>query len=252
MLTSVNLLTSTIASDYSRTLAKLERLTSHGEITSDLFYAILIPRSLMVARCAITGLPRIFKLTSWVRTQIDGKPVFQLNMESVDLVDRPLTHSVVVGRVQTIVYIRPMVGTVKIDSLDAYPLKFHADPEGLKESIMKRGKKWVSLIGVHHKQFDGLAALKVGEKLIKHNVCILFLLISKVILTPFLKVRGRIMVDRATFRRLNSNYQLPTPVPPKGEENAGPPMQLDSRFGPQFDSYGNPIPQPVAIFAQGS
>ena len=100
--------------------------------------------------------------------------MFQLNMESVELVDRPLTHSVVVGRVQTIVYIRPIVGTVKIDSLDAYPLKFHADPEGLEESIMKRSKKWVSLIGIHHKQFDGLAALKVGEKLIKHNVCILF------------------------------------------------------------------------------
>ena len=177
MLTSVNLLTSTIATDYSRTLSKLERLTSHGEITFDLFYAILIPRSLMVARCAITGLPRIFKLTSWVRTQVEGKPIFQLNLESVDLVDRPLTHSVVVGRIQTIVYIRPMSGTVKIDSLDAYPLKFHADPEGLKETITKRGRKWVSLIGVHHKQFDGLAALKVGDKLIKHNVCILLLFI---------------------------------------------------------------------------
>ena len=54
-----------------------------------------------------------------------------------------------------------------------YPLKFHAHPEGLKESIMKHGKKWVSLIGVHHKQFDELAALKAGEKLIKYNVCIL-------------------------------------------------------------------------------
>ena len=49
-----------------------------------------------------------------------------------------------------------------------------------------------------------------------------------------------------------SNYQLPNPVPPKVEENAGAPVQLDSRFGPQFDPYGNPIPQPVAIFAQGS
>lgn len=82
MLTSVNLLTSTIASDYSRTLAKFERLTSHGEITFDLFYAILIPRSHMVEHCVITGLPRIFNLTPWVLTQIEGKPTFQLNMES--------------------------------------------------------------------------------------------------------------------------------------------------------------------------
>jgi len=75
--------------------------------------------------------------------------MFQLNMESVELVDRPLTHSVVVGRVQTIMYIRPIVGTGKINSLDVYPLKFHTDPEGLEESIMKCGKKWVSLTVFH-------------------------------------------------------------------------------------------------------
>jgi hypothetical protein len=189
MLSSVNLLTSTIASDYCHTLAKLERLTSHGEITFDLLYAILVPRSLMVTHCAITGLPRLFQLTSWNRTQIEGKPMFQLNLESVDLVDRPLTHSVVVGRIQTSIYIRPMRGTVKINTLDAYPLKFHADPEGLKESIKKRGKKWVSLIGVHHKQFDGVAALKVGDKIIKHNVCISFEFPSQLNLTFIVSCR---------------------------------------------------------------
>ena len=65
--------------------------------------------------------------------------MFQLNMEIVEVVDRPLTHSVIIGRVQMIVYIHPIVGTGKINSLDAYLLKFHTDPEGLEESIMKRG-----------------------------------------------------------------------------------------------------------------
>jgi hypothetical protein len=50
--------------------------------------SILTPRSLTVVRCAITGLPQIFKLTSWVRTQIEGKPTFQLNLESQDLTDK--------------------------------------------------------------------------------------------------------------------------------------------------------------------
>ncbi|KAF8882735.1 P-loop containing nucleoside triphosphate hydrolase protein [Gymnopilus junonius] len=224
MLISVNLLNSTIASDYRLTLATIERLTAHGEITFDLLYAILVPRSLMVTKCAITGLPRLFELTSWIRTAVEGKPVYQLTLQSVDLVDRPLTHSVVVGKVQTIVYLRPVGGTVKINTLDAYPLKFHADPEGLKESLLKRGKKWVSLIGVHHKQFDGLAAIKSQDKLLKHNV------------------RGRIMVDRATFRRLNPNYVLPTPVPPKVEDNVD--TKTNTRFNqpPQYDSYGNPLP----------
>ena len=48
-------------------------LTSHGETSSNLFYAILILRSIIVARCAITGLKRLFKATSWIRTQIKGK-----------------------------------------------------------------------------------------------------------------------------------------------------------------------------------
>ena len=96
--------------------------------------------------------------------------MYELHLESVDLVDRPVTHSVVVGKVETVVLLRPVCGTVKIDSLDAYPLKFHSDEKGLREAITKRGKKWVGLIGVHHRQYDGIAAVKCGDRLSRHNV----------------------------------------------------------------------------------
>jgi len=175
MLASVNLLTSTIASDYRLTLTTLDRLTAHGEITWDLLYAILIPRSILVARCSITGLPRLLKLTSWSRTTVDGKPMYRLVCESVDLVDRPMSHSVGIGRIATVVHLRPFRGTVKIDSLDAYPIKFHQDEAKLRKTIAERGKKWVGLIGVHHKQFDGIAALKCGDNLLRHNVGFYFL-----------------------------------------------------------------------------
>ena len=62
MLFSVNLLTSTIALDYKAVLTEIEQLTSNGEISFDLLYAILIPLCLMVTRCYITGLPRLFQL----------------------------------------------------------------------------------------------------------------------------------------------------------------------------------------------
>lgn len=171
-LASVNLLLSTIASDFRVTLSKIDRLIGHGEINFDLVFAILVPRTVMVGRCAITGLPRLFELASWTRMTIEGKPVFQLNLESIDLVDRPVTQSVVVGRVQTSILIRPIKGTIKINTMDVYPIQFHPDPKGLEESIRARAKKWVDLIGMHHKQFEGIAALKYGEKVIKHNVCI--------------------------------------------------------------------------------
>jgi hypothetical protein len=38
-------------------------------------------------------------------------------------------------------YICHIAGMVKIDSPDAYSLKFHADSEWLKETITKHGKK---------------------------------------------------------------------------------------------------------------
>ena len=171
LLSSVNLLTNTIASDYRLTLAKLNRLTSHGEITFDLLYAILVPGELMVATCAMTGLPRLFELTSWTRATIEGKSMYQLNLESIDLIDRPLTKGVVAGRVQTTIFIKFSKGTVRIDSLDAYPFKFHSDEKNLREVIINRGKKWVTLIGLHHMQYEGVAALRCGDKVLRHNVC---------------------------------------------------------------------------------
>ncbi|PPR04913.1 hypothetical protein CVT24_007157 [Panaeolus cyanescens] len=226
LINSVELLNKTIAADFKNTLASLKRLTSHGEITFDLLYAILVPRSIFVAKCKITGLPRLFMLTSWIRTAIEGKAGYQLTLESVDLIDRTSTHSVGVGRVQTNVFLRVFRGTVSITSLDAYPLAFHPDPAQLKQNVTERGKKWVSLIGIHHKQFDGIAAIKIGEnKVIRHNV------------------RSRIMIDRATFRRLNPNYVLPFPVHPKTDD---PNATTDSRFTQQqYDEYGTPLPPPI-------
>lgn len=54
------------------------------------------------------------------------------------------------------------------------------------------------------------------------------------------------MVDRTTFRRLNTNYPLPTPVPPKAEDSAV--SGADARFtNALHDPYGNPMPQVAPV-----
>ncbi|KAJ7264526.1 P-loop containing nucleoside triphosphate hydrolase protein [Mycena haematopus] len=225
VLSSVNLLLSFLSADYRTTIATIDRLTAHNEITFDLLYAILVPRTLVVARCAVTGLERLFQLQYFTRTSVEGTPVYQLALEGVDLVDRPMTQTVVVGRVSTLVYIPFFKGAMRIDKLDAFPLKFHPAEVQLRETITRRGQKWVELIGVHHMQYSGIAALKCAGKLLRHNV------------------KGRIMVDRATFHRLNANYSFPMPVPPKNEND-----ELDAGGNPYgnpgFDMYGHPIPPP--------
>ncbi|KAJ6453758.1 hypothetical protein C8R45DRAFT_631011 [Mycena sanguinolenta] len=233
VLSSVNLLLSFLAADYRTTIATIDRLTAHNEITFDLLYAILVPRTLVVARCAVTGLERLFQLQFFTRTNIEGVPVYQLGLEGVDLVDRPMTQTVVVGRVSTLVYIPFFKGAMRIDKLDAFPLKFHPSEAQLRETIARRGQKWVDLIGVHHMQYNGIAALKCGSKLMRHNV------------------KGRVMVDRATFHRLNANYSFPTPVPPKNE-NDGVDVNGMPHGHQSFDMYGQPIimPPPVGMPGQ--
>ncbi|KAJ4467256.1 P-loop containing nucleoside triphosphate hydrolase protein [Lentinula aciculospora] len=192
VLQSVDVLLKCLRTDYANTIATIQKLKAHGEITNKLLYSILVPRSIFVARCAITGQYRLFKLISHSYVIIDDKPrCTRLDLESIDLVDKPVSQTVGAGRVRTVVALNAFNGTVKIQDLDVYPLKFHPDCENLRASILTRAKKWADLIGVHHKEFDGVAAIKNEKRLIRQTV------------------RGRIMIDRVTFRRFNPNYQYP-------------------------------------------
>jgi hypothetical protein len=170
VLASVNILLDWLHSDYRTTIATIKNLTSHGEISWDLLYALLVPRSIFIAHCAVTGEPRAFKLNSFARTAVDGVPVYQLTCESVDMIDRPLTNTVGVGRVQSIINLNFFKGTTKIASLNAFPIQYHPD-KTLERKLIERGRKWLSLTGIHHMQYKGIAALQCGDKILKHNVC---------------------------------------------------------------------------------
>lgn len=168
LLSSVSLLISTISTDYRSTISKINRLTQHGEMTFDLLYSILVPRTFFVGSCAVTRRPRLFKLVSFTRTTVGGMSVYQLICENVDLMNQLDTF--VVGRVHTVILIKYFKGTVRIQSLDVFPLKYHPDEKGLKEMLITRGKKWAALTGIHHKQYNGIAAIKSDDKVVRHNV----------------------------------------------------------------------------------
>ncbi|KAF5368050.1 hypothetical protein D9758_004441 [Tetrapyrgos nigripes] len=221
VLSSVTTLLDALHSDYKNTIKTITRLKSHREITYDELYSILVPRTLFVARCAVTNLPRIFKLMSWMKVSVEGTECIQLNMEAIDLVDKAVVpgQEATVGRIQACVLIKKFKGTVPIESLDVYPLRYHREEGMLREAVLKRGRKWVGLIGVHHKEYDGVAAVKSEGRLVRQTVI------------------GRIMVDRVTFRRNNPNYQFPLPVfetievePDYGEDEDS--VYNDSRHGP--------------------
>lgn len=170
-LSTVTVLIDWLEQDYRTTIATIKNLTAHGEITFALLYAVLVPRSILVAQCAVTGEMRAFRLDSYIRTAIEGVPIYRLSCSSVDLVDKQAINDVAIGRVQTFIDLHAFRGTVKITSLDAYPVQYHPASESLRASLIERGRKWLSLCGVHHKQYSGLASVRGACKSLKHNVC---------------------------------------------------------------------------------
>jgi hypothetical protein len=90
-------------------------------------------------------------------------------------------------------------GSRRISSLDCYPLLYHKDPVGLRAQLIERGKKFVSLEGMHYKFHKGMAYTKRKRQILRINI------------------NGRIMCDPAIHRRINPNYQIST-VRPKEED----------------------------------
>lgn len=207
ILATLSVLLEYLRKDYRATLERIANLTAHGEITSELLYAILVPRTIIVTECPVTGETRALQLRALRQVKLgSGKAsvVWRLLCESIDSLEEAIhgrnvesningrapqqaNHSSGAnprasgigeksfGRVETVIYIEPFSGTKKINTLAAFPLKYSRDPEGLKEMLLERGRKWASMKGIHHVHYQGTAAFRLGtssaQTIIKYNVC---------------------------------------------------------------------------------
>jgi len=81
-------------------------------------------------------------------------------------------------------------GARRITSLGCYPLEYHKNEAQLRKDLIDRGKKFVSLAGVHYKSHHGMAYYKKKKSVVKVNI------------------NGRIMVDPSIHRRINPNYPI--------------------------------------------
>ncbi len=190
-MTTTGILVDYLHGDYKSTISTFRRLISHGEITFDLIHILLVPRSILVTTCPVTGEPRALELVSINKVKTMSGYFYDLLCESVDAIDDVGTnawtpeHSLTTevrransgrafGRVRNRVIIAPFAGTIKINSLDSYPVQYHSNEKELREKLVARGRKWASLAGIHHMHYKGTAAFAVGEgsckKYAKYNV----------------------------------------------------------------------------------
>lgn len=87
----------------------------------------------------------------------DGKVVFTLEVQFVDWDGHKF------GTVSTEFFIKDFAQVKPILSLSIHPLRFANDGEEIRNTLQKRGRKFVEIAGVQYKSYVGIASLAYGE-----------------------------------------------------------------------------------------
>ena len=182
--------------DYAEIKKRLYPLQKAGNITFDLLWALFKPNEIAVTSCyGSWDEPRCFKV------EYANKCASMTRGEWYCIEGRYLEYdgkSYGFGDFE--VDIDKFQGPRKITSLATYPLKYHANPEKVKKQILERGERFINLEGMHYKFHKGMAFHKKKKQVLKINI------------------NGRVMLDPATFRRVNANYPISFIKPKEDDE----------------------------------
>jgi hypothetical protein len=98
----------------------------------------------------------------------------------------------VFGEASTALGIEKFHGTKRINSLGVFPLQYHQSEKDTKAYLEKCGRKFLSLMNVHHCQYQGMAFYMKRKRPVK------------------VFVNSKIMVYAGYFREANPNYTRPS------------------------------------------
>uniref|UniRef100_A0A0B7K9C2 AAA+ ATPase domain-containing protein n=1 Tax=Bionectria ochroleuca TaxID=29856 RepID=A0A0B7K9C2_BIOOC len=173
--------------DYASLKASLIPMLQNGLITFELLWALWKPGTLAYSPTyGNNDIPRVFRVEASERHNsltkgefyfIDGK-YFEYDGKRFGL-----------GNVSEDVL--EFTGARKITSLPCYPLAYCANEAAIRKELVERGKKFVALSGMHYRGYNGMAYLKRKKGTVRFNI-----------------QNSRIMIDPATFRRINPNYYV--------------------------------------------
>lgn len=185
-----------IDEDYADTKKELYPLLESGNITFELLWALFTPNDIAITSCyGAWDEPRCFKVeyamkySSMTRGEwycVEGK-----YMEY---------DGKAWGFGEFEIDIEGFKGPRKITSLTGYPIKYHSSPDGIKKQIIERGQRFVAMEPQEYKFHRGLAFMKKKKQVLKINI------------------NGRVMIDPATFRRVNPNYPISLIKPDDGDD----------------------------------
>jgi hypothetical protein len=154
----VKLLITYLETEHKKALAAVKNLLSHGEITFEYLWAILIPRTIVFVQCPITKLPRAVRLRVATKEKGFGNRLYwNLSCDYTDFFPGNRDEPAFFGQAEETFEIHNFRGRVPISSLRIVPLSFHPHAEKLGDELVARGKQWADLQGRYHKQYDDTA-----------------------------------------------------------------------------------------------
>ena len=184
----LDLLIDFIEATYKSTTQHFHSLIKKGEITYELLWALFRPNSLVYSTCLGTGKPRCVVYESGEENETtNGLKYYKLECRYLDY------DGQVFGEAPVHFAITKFRGTKPISTLTAFPLQHHPDHKGIRALLIHCGRKFVSLLGAHHRHCLGKAFyMKDGEAVV-------------------VSVDSRVMLDAAFFRKMKPNYVRPQP-----------------------------------------
>jgi hypothetical protein len=183
----LGLLVDYIKETYAGTTQRVHRLLQNGDTTYDLLWALFKPNTVAYTTCAGTQKPRGIKYESGEeRTMSNGVEYFHIKGRYLDFDGKAL------GEVSIATGILKFRGSKPITSLEIFPLQYHPSKNQVEANLINCGRKFLSLTGVQHLQYEGKAfQMKKGEAIA-------------------MSVESKIMVDHALFLKTNPNYSRPS------------------------------------------
>lgn len=172
--------------DYAKVQASLKPMLEHGLITFELLWALWKPDTLAYTTTyGSHDEPRVFKVDTAEKHYHMSKGHFY-HVDGRYFEYDGKQH----GYGSFVEEISEFRGAKKITSLSCYPLKYRKDEERVRQELIARGKKFVTLSGVNYKSHHGMAYYKKKKSIVKVNV------------------NGRVMIDPSIHRRINPNYPI--------------------------------------------
>ena len=127
------------------TTQRLLPLLEHGEITYDLLPMLFKPNTPVYTTCFGTKKPRCVTYDSAEeKTTRSKKKYLSMDCRFFDFDGKTF------GKASIALVIPKFRGTKRINTLPAFPLKYHLDENQVKSDFVKCGRKFVRLIGTYY------------------------------------------------------------------------------------------------------